>query len=174
MRKPVRGKLTTQGTLPAGQAIGQRQTITFTIPLCAQCRKRASRRSEEEKNVRLQAHLISALGAMVLVVVALAWVVDIRAQPLVSSLILVIMAALGYSIPAMAQLNRLQPMPPPPDAMYVQSTLLIPKDVQGLETAFEWRNQEYAGLFHELNSRHTLGKITAVKDRTHLRTRSRR
>jgi hypothetical protein len=44
---------------------------------------------------------------------------------------------------------------------------LVPSDIQGLETAFEWRNQAYAERFYESNKDSTLGKMTPVKDRSH-------
>ena len=102
----------------------------------------------------------------VLLVAALAWGVDLQEQPQIGILILGILAILGFSIPAYVLLGRIRPYPPPPDAAYVRSTLLVPEDIQGLETAFEFRNQSYAELFHAANEAATLGKLTQVKDRT--------
>jgi hypothetical protein len=166
-RKPVRGRLPVDGSLPSGQGVGQRQVTTFNLPVCRECHKRASRLHEEEKSARLQAYLISALVAMVLLVAALAFGVDLQEQPLVSVLILATLAVVGYSIPVLILLGRVGYYPPPPDAAYVRSTLLVPSDIQGLETAFEWRNQAYAERFYESNKDSTLGKMTPVKDRSH-------
>ncbi|NIS82316.1 MAG: hypothetical protein GTO14_19390 [Anaerolineales bacterium] len=166
MRTPVRGRLATVGTLPEGQGIGQRKATTFNLPLCSDCRKRARQAHEEEKNDRLQAYLLSTLSAMVLLVAALAWGVDLQDQPQSGVLILAILAILGFSIPAYVLLGRIRAYPPPPDAAYVRSTLLVPEDIQGLETAFEFRNRGYAAQFHAANEAATLGKVSPVKDRT--------
>jgi hypothetical protein len=166
-RKPARGRLPVEGSLPRGQGVGQRQVTTFNLPVCKECLKRASQLHEDEKSARLQAHLISALVAMVLLVAALAFGVDFQEQPLVSVLILAVLAAVGYAIPVLILLGRVGYYAPPPDAAYVRSTLLVPTDIQGLETAFEWRNQAYAERFYESNKDSTLGKLTPVKDRNH-------
>lgn len=166
-RKPVRGKLAVTGALPKGQGVDQRQMTTFKIPLCLQCRKRASQTHEDEKAARLQAHLVSAILGLVMVVATLAFgLVDLQSFQVRDALILVILTILGYSIPAMILLNRVRDFGLPPDAAYVQSTLLMPAETLGLETAFEWRNQEYAELFHEMNKNNALGKVTPIKDRT--------
>jgi hypothetical protein len=81
-------------------------------------------------------------------------------------LILVILAVLGYSLPVIVLLNRIRPFPVSEDAAYVRSTLLIPSEVQGLETAFEWRNETYAERFHQANHEITVGQIVKVKDRS--------
>jgi hypothetical protein len=165
---PVRGRLALIGSLPKGQGVGQRQSSAFNLPLCAQCHKRAAQRSEEEKGARLQAHLVSALIALVLLVVALALGINPIEEGLMGVMILVILAAVGYTAPAMLLLSRIGPYPVSEDAAYVRSTLIVPGEVQSLETAFEWRNQAYAERFHQSNEEYSLGNVVKVKDRNSL------
>jgi hypothetical protein len=80
-------------------------------------------------------------------------------------LILVILGVLGYSLPVIIILNRIGPFPISDDAAYVRSTLLVPSDIESLETAFEWRNETYAERFHQANHEITIGQIAKVKDR---------
>jgi hypothetical protein len=162
---PVRGRLTILGDLPQGQKIGQRKKSTFNLPLCAECHDRARNISPEEKAERLQAHLLAALTAMVLLVAALAWGLDIQENPVSSVTIIFVLALIGYSLPAYILLGRIKPSPPSPNAGYIRSTLLIPEDAQGLETAFEFRNKEYADQFSQANDIFALGKPVQVKDR---------
>jgi hypothetical protein len=164
-RTPVRGRLTVIGDLPEGQKIGQRKKASFNLPLCADCHDRARNISPEEKAERLQAHLLATLAAMVLLVAALAWGVDLQEKPLPGVITLFVLALIGYSLPAYILLGRVRPTPPSPNAGYIRSTLLIPDDAQGLETAFEFRNKEYADQFSQANDLFTLGKPVQVKDR---------
>jgi hypothetical protein len=163
---PVRGRLAVVSSLPQGREVGQRKATTFNLPLCADCHKRAAERSEAEKNARLQAHLISALIAMISMVAALALGLKPLEEGPLGILILVILAVLGYTLPVIVLLNRIGPFPVSGDAAYVRSTLLIPSEVQGLETAFEWRNETYAERFHQANHEITIGQIVKVKDRS--------
>jgi hypothetical protein len=166
-RTPTKGYLAVVGSLPDGQNITQRKTTSFKIPLCAACRKRAGQLSGEAKEARLQAHLLSAIGAMLLVVAALALdLVDPRNLQLTDIFILAILFIVGYTAPALFLLGRVGKYPPPASAMYVRSTLLVPQETQGLETAFEWRNREYAERFFEANVAHTLGQLSKIKDRS--------
>ncbi|NOR90894.1 MAG: hypothetical protein GQ524_11655, partial [Anaerolineales bacterium] len=166
-RTPVKGNLAVVGSLPDGQNITQRKTTTFKIPLCSECRKRAGQLSEEAKDARLQAHLLSAIGGMLLVVGALAvGIIKPADLQFFDILILAILFIVGYTLPALFLLGRVGKHPPPASASYVRSTLLVPKETQGLETAFEWRNSEYAERFFEANKAHTYGKLSKIKDRT--------
>lgn len=165
MRKPAKSKLGVPGSLPNGQTLGNRKTTLFTLPICKECHKRASRIHEDEKNARLQAHLVSALFAMVLLVAALAWGLDLREEPLIGLLIIATLATVGYSIPALILLGRVKPYPPPPEARYIRSTLHVHSETDTLETAFEWRNKEYAERFYKANKESVLGRVTPVKDR---------
>jgi hypothetical protein len=166
-RTPVKGNLTVVGSLPDGQNITQRKPTTFNIPLCGECRKRAGQLSEEAKEARLQAHLLSAIGGMLLVVGSLALgIIKPADLQFFDILILAILFIVGYTLPALFLLGRVGKHPPPASASYVRSTLLVPKETQGLETAFEWRNSEYAERFFEANKDHTYGKLSKIKDRT--------
>ncbi|MGB2895345.1 MAG: hypothetical protein WBB65_04175 [Anaerolineales bacterium] len=165
-RTPVKGHLAVVGALPNDQSVGQRKTTTFKVPLCSECRKRAAQLSAEAKEARLQAHLLSAIGGMLLVVGALALdVINPRDLQLFDLFILAILFIVGYAAPAFFLLGRVGKYLPPASALYVRSTLLVPQETQGLETAFEWRNAEYAERFFEANEAHTLGKASKIKDR---------
>lgn len=168
MATPTRSKVTVAASLPKGKVVGQRQATTFKIPLCSKCNKRAARRSDEEKVGRLQMHLISTLVALVLFVAMLALGVDPRERELVDTLTLAFLVAIGYTGSALLIGSRLGPYPVPPDAAYVRTTLLVPSEVESLETAFEWRNQAYADRFHQVNEENSLGDIVKVKDRINL------
>ena len=168
---PVRGRLTIIGDLPQGQKIGQRKKATFNLPLCAECHDRAQSVTPEEKAERLQANLISMLVMMVLLVAALAWGLDLQEDPISGVIIIGILALVGYFVPSYFLLRRIKPSPPSPNAAYIRSTLLIPDDAQGLETAFEFRNKDYAQQFFEANEFVTLGKPIQVKDRSFSRMR---
>lgn len=163
---PVRGRLAKVGSLPQGLEVGQRKATTFNLPLCADCHKRAAERSEAERNARLQAHLVSALIALVTMVAALVLGLNPLEEGPLGILILVMLAVLGYALPVIVLLNRVGPFPISEDAAYVRSTLFIPSETQGLETAFEWRNETYAERFHQANHEVTVGQIAKIKDRT--------
>jgi len=165
-RTPVKGRLAVYGTLPNGQKVGQRKVTSFNVPLCAECRDRAALRTEEASNARLQAHLISAIVGMGLVVLSLViGLIDPRNLAAADFMILAILFIVGYAGPVTILLNRAGNYPPPPDAVYVRTTLLVPSETQGLETAFEWRSEEYAQRFFEANQANAIGRLTAVKDR---------
>ncbi|MCJ7511871.1 MAG: hypothetical protein MUO23_02740 [Anaerolineales bacterium] len=169
MSTPARRKLSVRGSLPAGQVLGQRRATRFSIPLCSRCHRRASSRTPEERSARLQAHLISALVALfVLVVTLMLDVVNLQGGGEVSGVLLLIILVLGYAIPAFMLSNRANRFLPPADALFVQTTLLVPEETQGLETAFEWRNREYAERFLEANQEAVLGRAIQVKDRSEL------
>ena len=163
---PVRGRLAVVSSLPQGREVGQRKATTFNLPLCGDCHKRAAERSDAERNAQLQAHLISALIALISMVAALALGLKPLEEGPLGILILVILAVLGYTLPVIVILNRIGPYPTSEDAAYVRSTLLIPSEVQGLETAFEWRNKTFAERFHQANHEITVGQIVKVKDRS--------
>ncbi len=163
---PEKGKLAVAGTLPEGQGIGQRKAARFEVPLCGDCRKRAAAKSEEARAAQLQAHLISAIVGMVFVVGALALdLINPRDLGIADLFLGLILLIVGYGGPAYFLLNRVGNYLPPLDARYVRTTLLVPSEAQGLETAFEWRNSEYAQRFHNANSSNALGNVTSVKDR---------
>jgi hypothetical protein len=165
-RTPVKGKLAVAGTLPRGQTVGQRRPTRFEVPLCADCRKRAASKSEEARAAQLQAHLISGIVGMGLVVGALALgLINPRDLGIADLFLGLIFFIVGYGGPAFFLLNRVGNFLPPVDSRYVRTTLLVPGETQGLETAFEWRNNEYAHRFDEANQANTLGNVTSIKDR---------
>jgi hypothetical protein len=166
-RAPARRRLTVVGSTPSGNGIGKRQRRLFTLPLCQQCYRRATARSDEEKAARAQALLVSALIAMIMVVGGLATrLVNLRDDPLTSLVVLGILAVIGFAFPAIFLLGRTGHFMPPPDAAYVRSTLLVPDDSQGLETAFEWRSEGYAVRFRQSNAQLAVSSVIAVKDRS--------
>ena len=168
MTTPARKRLTILGTTPQGQGVGQRKISRHTIPLCRSCYRRATARTPEEKNARLNAHLISVLVALALLVAALAipGLIDLQGNLALAAILMLIVLVIGYALPAMILLGRASRFAPGPDARYVRSTLLIPESSQGLETAFEWRNQRYAEEFHRANHQLALTGVVAIKDRT--------
>jgi hypothetical protein len=168
-RTPVKGQLAIAGTLPAGQGMGDRKPARFQVPLCGECRDRATSLSEDAKSARLQSLLFALIIGMAFVVGSLAFgLVRPGSMQLTDWFILLILFIIGFAGSAILLLNRISNYPPPLDAAYVRTTLLIPSETQGLETAFEWRNEEYAQRFHEANESNALGNVTRVKDRLNL------
>ena len=166
LRSPAGRRLTVVASTPHGQGMGQRQTVRFNLPLCASCYRRATARGPEERAARVQAHLIAALIALGVLVASLALnIVNPDYGLAFVALILLILLTVGYALPAMVLLGRVRGFPVPPDAAYVRTTLLIPGDIQGLETPFEWRNARYAERFYQANQERVLGTIAQVKDR---------
>jgi len=167
MSSPAPNRLAIVGTSPLGQGVGQRKTSRHSVPLCRACYRRATARTQEEKNARLNAHLISALVALGLLVAALAvGLIDPARDMGAASVLMLIVLVLGYALPASILLNRSGRYLPTDDARYVRTTLLIPEGSQGLETAFEWRNQRYAEEFYQANHQRALSGVVAIKDRT--------
>lgn len=165
-RTPIKGKLAIAGTLPAGQGMADRKPTRFEVPLCGECRDRATSLSEDAKSARTQSILFSLIIGLALVVGALAFgLVDPGEMQLADFFLLGILFTIGFAGSTILLLNRINNYPPPLDAAYVRTTLLIPSETQGLETAFEWRNAEYAERFYEVNQSNALGPVTQVKDR---------
>lgn len=145
--------------------VGDRQIETLRVPVCTDCKQRASARSEEQRTAQLQAHLIGVLVALVLIVCGLGFgFINLR-ENLVPALVgLIVMAGLGYVVPAVPLLLRASRLPKPPDSEYVQSTLRVPGDTEGTETAFEWRNQDYARRFLLANTKIAVSDVTRVRE----------
>jgi hypothetical protein len=145
--------------------VGDRQIETLRIPVCGDCKERASARSEEQRTAQLQAHLIGVLVALVLIVCGLGiGFINLR-ENLVPALVgLIVMAGLGYVVPAVPLLLRASRLPKPPDSEYVQSTLRVPGDTEGTETAFEWRNRDYARRFLQANAKIAVSEVTRVRE----------
>jgi hypothetical protein len=165
-QSPTVSRLPIAATVFQGSGLGERQTITYRVPLCASCTERAHARSEEQQTARLQAHLISILVAMILVVGALGFrVVTFQDSIGFDLAILLLLAAMGYIVPAAFLLIRASRFPQPEDSKYVESTLRVPADTEGTETAFEWRNQTYARDFVAANQEQAVSGAMKVRER---------
>lgn len=164
LRSPTPGRLSIIAALADRSRPSRSRSVTFTLPLCAACQRRASARSDAEKSARLQAVLVSTLVALLLFVAVLATqVVDFTQSIGLSFLILAVLLAIGYGI-VLPLLLRLARRYPPPDAAYIRSTLRIAPGGQPGEVAFEWRNLGYADLFHQANQERTHGDVTSIAD----------
>jgi hypothetical protein len=165
LRTPVRGKLAVVGTLPDARDMTTRREASFILPLCATCRRRAAARSVQEVNARLQALLLAGVFSLFLVVgTVVLLLIDILAEdPLTGFFIMLLVATVGFTAPAVLLMSRAS-RPPPPDAFYVRTTLFVPFEESGATTAFEWRNQGYAERFFRANEADTVGGIIQVRD----------
>lgn len=160
--------------IPAGRSLivlapappgAQRRAVRLAVPLCHDCFRRSNARSPEESGSKLQAHLISALAALLLVISTLALgIVDLGEAPGVGVLVLLILAVVGYGVPAFFLLGRSNRFPPPADALFVRSTLIINTEAEPAGLTFSWRNRGFAELFHETNSKAAQGPVLQVSD----------
>jgi hypothetical protein len=142
-----------------------RKPLTFKLPLCRDCEKRAKASTDEERSAKIQAHIISGLVALVLIVISLiAGFIRFEPDAIEGIMVLLIVGVLGYGIPAILLLNRASSYPPPYDAAYVLTTLRVADDAGDEATAFEWRNQGYAELFRQVNRRNAEDTINQVED----------
>lgn len=160
LRTPTSGRLAVfaRGATP-------QKPLTFNIPLCESCLRRASARPSGEKGARLQAHLVAILVAMVVIVGALALrLVDLTGDLLSSAIMLGILSILGYGLPALLLLSRAGRGPLPPDAVYIRTTVRIPIEPRGMEVPFEWRNRRYAELFFNANREWALASVALVPE----------
>jgi hypothetical protein len=131
------------------------------------CYRRANARSPEESGAQLQAHLISALIALLLVISALGVrLVNLQEGPGIGALVLLILAVVGYGAPALFLLGRSSRFPPPADSLYVRSTLILRPVTEPAGLSFEWRNQGFAALFHEANNKVVTGPAVQVATQT--------
>jgi hypothetical protein len=139
------------GNLPRADT-GRRAT-TFQVPLCQDCRSRASRLSADQRNARVMAVLIGALVGLIAVVAVLALsIIPFAANPFVGLLILGGIWFITFSLLGGFMLARVGRLPPAPDAAFVRTTLRVAADPAGPLTAFEWRNRQTAVSFHEANA----------------------
>lgn len=166
-QSPAPNRLAIVGSVSQGQAVGRRRMTRFNVPLCRACYRRAIARTAEEKSARLNAHLISALVGLGLLVVVLAvGLIDpARVGVGAAAVFVLILGVAGYAASAVIMLGRAGRFPPTADARYVRTTLLIPEESQGLETAFEWRSSRYAEQFYQANHQRALAGMVPVKDR---------
>jgi hypothetical protein len=159
LRIPAPARLPIVGSLPRSPSLGGRRPANFRIPLCQSCRKRAAARSAEQSGGRLQAHLIAALVALGLVVVALALnLVSFEGTGLIAFAALGIIAMLGYFFTALVLLSRTGKAPLPADARFVSTTLLVRGSPLGQETVFAWRQAGYADEFFQANRAAAVGE----------------
>ena len=160
LRIPSGRNLTILAPAPAGS---QRRVLRLPVSLCSVCFQRSIARSPEESGAKLQAHLISALVALLLVISALGVrLVNLQEGPGIGALVLLILAVVGYGAPAFFLLGRSSRFPPPADALYVRSTLILRPVAEPAGLSFEWRNQGYADLFHEANNKVVTGPAVQV------------
>jgi len=158
LRMPASARWPVVGSLPRPATLGGRRPATFRIPLCPSCRRRAAARSSEQSSSRLQAHLISALVSLAVIVGALALnLVSFDGNPFGSLALLGALAVLGYAIPAVALVGRAGRAAVPPDALFVRTTLLVRGSPLSPETVFAWRNAGYADTFFQANSSAAVG-----------------
>lgn len=144
----------------------QREMTSLRIPVCESCHARANAVSEEAQTARFQAHMAGALVALTLVVCSLIFrITDFQNGVLADLVALVVIAALGYGIPMVLMMLRATQFPKPPDAQFVETTLRVPGDTEGMESAFEWRNKMYAQDFLEANKPIAVSEVTRVEER---------
>jgi len=161
MQTPVSRKINIVGSLPAGDSVDRRRRAVFSVPLCMECNKKHSDRSEAQKNAQLQAHLTAVVVGLALVVAALGLgVVDIGSNAPLGLFLLGIIGGAGYLLPAGLLLARTQRIPPPLETHLVRTTLSVQAPVEpAAETYFDFRNQEYAQIFRDSNPKAALGKV---------------
>jgi hypothetical protein len=160
LRSPASGRMTVVSRAAAG-----RRGLTFNIPLCESCLRRAAARPEGERSARLQAHLIAILFAMIVIVGSLALrIVDLSGDLLISAMMLGILTVLGYGLPALLLLSRVGRGPRPPDAVFVRTTVQIPIEGNAMEVPFDWRNRRYAELFYNANREWAMAGVTTIDD----------
>jgi len=165
LRTPVKTKAVMRGSLPDPNHPGKRKLIRMELPFCKDCQKRMNAKSDDEKNAKLISFLISGLIALVAIIVTLAFgLVDLKDNLLSGSIILIVIAILGFSIPLMISLTWAGQNPPPRDAAFVLSTLLVSESGED-RTDFEWRNPGYAELFRQVNQERTIGRVLPIQDR---------
>jgi hypothetical protein len=162
LRSSARRSLVVVGV--ASGPSGQPRRASYTLPLCSGCYARARAKSDEERNARLMAHLISILVAAVVMVGALALQLVPFETPLIAAALLGVLGIAGYGLPALLLLGRAGRFRPPADALLVRSTLLVSAHPGAGETLFDWRNPGYASHFLEANAGESGETIFEVAD----------
>jgi hypothetical protein len=143
---------------------GQPKRASYTLPLCSSCYRRARAKSDEERNARIMAHLISILIAAVVMVGVLALQLVPFETPLIAAALLGVMGIAGYGLPVLLLLGRAGRFRPPADALFVRSTLLVSAQPGSGETLFDWRNPGFASHFLEANAVESGETIFEVAD----------
>ena len=162
LRSSARRSLVVVGV--ASGPSGQPRRASYTLPLCSGCYARARAKSDEERNARLMAHLISILVAAVVMVGALALQLVPFETPLIAAALLGVLGIAGYGLPALLLLGRAGRFRPPADALLVRSTLMVSAHPGAGETLFDWRNPGYASHFLEANAGESGETIFEVAD----------
>jgi hypothetical protein len=123
-------------------------------------------RSQGENNARMIAFLVSAVVAVIAIVVPLVFgFLDFESNAFLSITLLLVFGVLGFSIPLLVWFFLANNYPPPRDAALVLSTLLVLESGSDT-TLFEWRNHGYAELFRQVNIENVQGNLELVEDRT--------
>jgi hypothetical protein len=165
LSSPIQSWLAVSATIPGETEDQAREVTKFRVPLCSACRKRAADQGEPEKKARKQAIMISALVALALVLIALGTgLIAGLENLLLAAFLLIILAVLGFGIPALILLARCNNYPPPSDAVFVLSTLYIPPSSPANTTIFDWRNRGYAELFYRANRNQSLEPVQKIED----------
>jgi hypothetical protein len=99
---------------------------------------------------------------LLLVVVGL--LARVQQLPGVGVVLLFILAVIGYGAPAFFLLGRSGRFPPPADALFVRSTLIVRPEADPPGMTFSWRNQGFADLFHESNSKAVEGSVVEITE----------
>ena len=162
LRSSARRSLVVVGV--ASGPSGQPRRASYTLPLCSSCYARARAKSDEERNARLMAHLISILVAAVVMVGVLALQLVPFETPLIAAALLGVLGIAGYGLPVLLLLGRAGRFRPPADALLVRSTLLVSAHPGAGETLFDWRNPGYASHFLEANAGESGETIFEVAD----------
>lgn len=164
-RSPAMKNITVLANLQRSTA-PQREMTTLRVPVCESCHARANAVSEEAQTARFQAHMLGALVALTLVVCSLVFrITDFQNGVLTDLVALVVIAAMGYGVPMVLMMLRATQFPKPPDAKFVETTLRVPGDTEGMESAFEWRNRMYAQEFLGANKPIAVSEVTRVEER---------
>ena len=138
---------------------------TFPIPLCDDCHRRTTQRSDEQRSARTIAHLGSVLIAAALVVGALvSGLVSLDDFGLVDALVLATLTIAGYAIPALLLLGRASRQPPHPDAVFVGTTMRFGAAPEAGGVLFGFRNRGYAERFAAANQEHLLGGLQRMEE----------
>jgi len=162
LRSSARRSLVVVGV--ASGPSGQPRRASYTLPLCSSCYRRARAKSDEERNARLMAHLISILIAAVAMVGVLALQLVPFETPLIAAALLGVLGIAGYGLPVLLLLGRAGRFRPPADALLVRSTLLVSAQPGAGETLFDWRNPGFASHFLEANAGESGETIFEVAD----------
>ena len=165
LRTPVKLKAIMRGSLPDPNQPGKRKLVPLDLPFCQDCQKRMNAQSEEERNAKLLTFLASGLIAVLAVIVTFVLGLVNLSENLVPGLIvLLIVAVLGFAVPLLIGLTIAGKYPPPRDAAFVLSTLLVNESGED-QTEFEWRNSGYAELFRQVNQENAIGEVKQIQDR---------